>query len=80
MGFSQRVKARLPTVDERDALELNNPRHVAAKPQLLSRNAAITDASRVELNPNLRRCRRTEARKTAPGPCLMKLFKLVSQG
>src|SRR5262249_41452934 len=27
-----------------------------------------------------RRCRRTEARKTAPRPSLMKLFKLLSQG
>ena len=27
-----------------------------------------------------RRCRRTEARKTAPRPNLMKLFKLLSQG
>ena len=29
---------------------------------------------------NRLRCRRTEGRKTAPRPSLMKLFKLLSQG
>ena len=35
---------------------------------------------RIGKPPCARRCRRTEARKTAPRPSLMKLFKLLSQG
>jgi hypothetical protein len=53
------------------------------------RPPSLTDMSQFRSAPcrflarpgcSARRCRRTEARKTAPRPSLMKLFKLVSQG
>jgi len=53
------------------------------------RPPSLTDMSQFRSAPcrflarpgcSARRCRRTEARKTAPRPSLMKLFKLLSQG
>jgi hypothetical protein len=35
---------------------------------------------RAQIACSMLRCRRTDARKTAPGPSLMKLLSLLSQG
>ena len=49
-------------------------------PEATTEGASVSSDRPKQTGINRLRCRRTEARKTAPRPSLMKLFKLLSQG